>query len=119
MDFVSFYPPFEASQILQLGKAIAVLTRVESDFGGEENRREPQGCLFVDRFDTAWVEAASKLSAGHAEQIQVQWVIACENDEGERPSWAGENHAPLIERFIDLCRIATGAKTDMVMVWTL
>lgn len=118
-DFVSFPPPFAASQIVQLGDAISDFTGIAAEFGCDDNRREPQGCLFVDRLVKDWVEAAARLQADHAVLIQFQWAIACNNDEGEWPIWRADNHARLIERFLELCRIATSAKTDLVMVWTL
>lgn len=118
-NLLGFPQPFTASQIVQLGKAVSLTTGIDAEFGTDENRREPQSCVFVDRLDARWVEAAAGLGRGDLEQIQVQWVTACSNDEGERPAWADDNHAALIERFIELCHIATSAKTDLVMVWIL
>lgn len=114
---LSFPHPFSPSQILQLGEAITSLTGVSGDFGTDENRREPASCLFVDRLDRDWVDAAALLELSLAELVQARWIAACMLDEGETPAWATVDRTSLVRRFLEFCRTATETETDLVMVW--
>jgi hypothetical protein len=116
---VLFEDPFGPAQIIQLGEVIAHLTGVTADFGSEANRREPVGCVFVDRLDAAWVSAACRIQPSMAHEIFTRWVAACTDAERERPTWGDTEKTETVLRFLELCRKSTATNTDLVMVWEL
>jgi hypothetical protein len=116
---VLFEDPFSPAQIIQLGEVITHLTGVPADFGSDTNRREPVGCVFVDRLDAAWVSAASLVQPSMAREICARWVAACTDAERERPTWGDTVQTETVLRFLELCRKATATNTDLVMVWEL
>jgi hypothetical protein len=118
-QFMFFPAEFSESQIIQLGEAVTSLTGVESDFGRAENRREPSGCVFVDLLHPEWVKGAALLRAGSAVEIADRWIAACTVVYREPPVWAEHDPVDLVQRFLELCRVAVRDHTDLVMVWIL
>lgn len=116
---VLFADPISPAQIIQLGEAISHLTGVQAEFGDDANRREPVGCVFVDRIDAAWVRAASLLRPSMAGEICARWAAACTDAERERPAWSDADQTDTVRRFLELCRTSTDTNTDLVMVWEL
>ena len=118
-EYVKFPDPISPSQIIQLGEAVTSLTGVSAEFGLEDNREEPIGCVFVDRLDAAWVSAASLLEPSTAKEIGIRWVAACTDAEREKPPWAEWDKADVVGRFLNLCKMSVATNTDLVMVWEL
>jgi hypothetical protein len=116
---VVFADPVSPAQIIQLGEAVSRLTGVQAEFGDDANRREPVGCVFVDRIDAAWVRAASHLQPSTASEICARWAAACTDAERERPTWGDTDQTGTVLRFLELCRKSTATNTDLVMVWEL
>lgn len=116
--FLAIFPkPFTASDILLVERAVASIagTSEPLDF----DRTEEQGCLFVDRIATSWIDSVAALGRIRAGELQKEWSRAYEAQEKELPEWSKSNHLDLLTKFLGVCEKAKEAGLDLVMVWLL
>jgi hypothetical protein len=117
--FLLFPKEFSPSEILYLSEAITQFTGVEGNFGIEENRREPYGCVFADILDKKWVSETANLTNAYIGEIQKHWIDAYFQAELTMPEWAISDQAELVKKFLNLCRIAAKSEKDLIQVWIL
>jgi hypothetical protein len=116
--YLALFPePFTASDISLVEKAVAEIVGRSEPL--EFDRTEEQGCLFVDKIATPWVNSVAGLGPHNASALEIEWRRAYHAEEKEQPEWSKGNYLGLLTTFISVCQKAKDSRLDLVMVWLL